>query len=111
LTFFPQFLLGYLGNPRRYHTYPPEFQVLHVMSTLGASILAVGYLLPMAYLLWSLRYGRKAPDNPWGATGLEWQTATPPPPHNFERTPQVTHAPYAYDPVTCGFSPQGAPNA
>jgi cytochrome c oxidase subunit 1 len=96
LTFFPQFLLGYLGMPRRYHSYPPEFQVLNVMSTLGASILAVGYVLPMFYLLWSLRHGEKAPDNPWGATGLEWKTSSPPPKHNFEPPPIVTEEPYAY---------------
>src|SRR3982075_4203974 len=74
LTFFPQFILGYLGMPRRYHAYPEEFQVLNVMSTAGASILGVGYLLPLTYLLWSLRYGRVAAPNPWGASGLEWQT-------------------------------------
>ena len=67
LTFFPQFMLGYLGMPRRYHAYPPEFQVLNVMSTAGASILGVGYLIPMIYLIWSLRYGPKAGPNPWGA--------------------------------------------
>src|ERR1700739_423649 len=60
LTFFPQFLLGYLGMPRRYHVYPPEFQVYNVMSTAGASILAIGYLLPMIYLAWSAFYGRVA---------------------------------------------------
>src|SRR5512140_1409133 len=53
VTFFPQFILGYMGMPRRYHAYPPEFQVLNVMSSAGASILAVGYLLPFCYLLWS----------------------------------------------------------
>src|SRR3954470_15448313 len=98
LTFFPQFILGYLGMPRRYHTYPPEFQVLHVMSTAGASILAVGYLLPMVYLLLSLRYGKPAPANPWSATGLEWQTPSPPPKHNFASTPVVTERPYQYSP-------------
>ena len=72
LTFFPQFILGYLGMPRRYHVYPDEFQVLHVLSTAGASVLAVGYLLPLIYFAWSLRYGRVAGANPWGATGLEW---------------------------------------
>ena len=108
LTFFPQFLLGYLGMPRRYYAYPPEFQVLNVMSTLGATILAVGYVLPMFYLLASLRYGAKAPDNPWGATGLEWQTSSPPPQHNFALTPTVIEAPYAYSPETGGFTPQGA---
>jgi cytochrome c oxidase subunit 1 len=71
LTFFPQFLLGYLGMPRRYHAYPEEFQVLNVMSSAGATILAAGYVLPMAYLVWSMRYGPKAGANPWGATGLE----------------------------------------
>jgi cytochrome c oxidase subunit 1 len=96
LTFFPQFVLGYLGMPRRYHVYPPEFQVLNVMSTAGASILAVGYLLPLIYLIWSLRYGAAAGMNPWKATGLEWQTESPPPTDNFEGTPIVTREPYDY---------------
>jgi cytochrome c oxidase subunit 1 len=96
LTFFPQFILGYLGMPRRYHAYPPEFQVLNVMSTAGASILAVGYLLPLCYLIYSLRYGPIADDNPWHATGLEWQTQSPPPTDNFEKTPIVTQEAYAY---------------
>jgi cytochrome c oxidase subunit I len=96
LTFLPQFVLGYLGMPRRYHAYPAEFQVLNVMSTAGASILAVGYALPLTYLLWSLRYGKKAGPNPWHATGLEWQTASPPPPDNFPEIPVVTCGPYEY---------------
>jgi cytochrome c oxidase subunit 1 len=96
LTFFPQFILGYLGMPRRYWTYPDEFQVLHVMSTAGASVLAVGYLMPLIYFMWSLRYGPIAGPNPWGATGLEWQTASPPPAHNFEETPIVTTEAYDY---------------
>ncbi len=96
LTFFPQFILGYLGMPRRYHAYPEEFQVLNVMSTAGASILGVGYLLPMIYLVWSLRYGESAGDNPWDATGLEWRTPSPPPRENFDTVPVVTAEPYAY---------------
>ncbi|MGN6136972.1 MAG: cytochrome c oxidase subunit I [Aureliella sp.] len=96
MTFFPQFILGYLGNPRRYHSYPSEFQVFHVMSTLGASILGVGYLLPLIYLLWSLKYGRRASDNPWKATGLEWTTPSPPPTHNFLTPPTVDEPAYAY---------------
>ena len=99
LTFFPQFILGYLGMPRRYHVYPDEFQVLHVLSTAGASVLAVGYVIPMIYFIWSLRYGKVAPANPWGATGLEWQTASPPPVHNFDETPVVTHEAYDYSHV------------
>jgi len=96
LTFFPQFMLGYLGMPRRYAVYPQEFQVLNVMSSAGASILGVGYLIPLIYLIWSLRYGPVAGPNPWGAKGLEWQTPSPPPTENFERTPVVTEEAYAY---------------
>jgi len=99
LTFFPQFLLGYLGMPRRYHAYPPEFQILNVMSSAGASILGVGYLIPMVYFLWSLRYGVVASANPWQATGLEWQTPSPPPTENFESTPRVTEEAYDYSPL------------
>jgi cytochrome c oxidase subunit 1 len=98
LTFFPQFILGYLGMPRRYHAYSPEFQIYNVMSSAGASILGVGYLLPLLYLIWSLKHGRKAPPNPWKATGLEWQTPSPPPKHNFEATPLVERPPYQYSP-------------
>jgi cytochrome c oxidase subunit 1 len=96
LTFFPQFILGYLGMPRRYYAYADEFQVLNVMSTAGASILAVGYVLPMVYLIWSLRYGEPATENPWGATGLEWKLPSPPPTDNFEETPFVTEPAYNY---------------
>ncbi len=96
LTFFPQFVLGYLGMPRRYHAYPEEFQVLNVLSSAGASILAVGYIIPLIYLIWSMRYGKPAPANPWGAAGLEWQTPSPPPSYNFEQTPVVTEEPYVY---------------
>jgi cytochrome c oxidase subunit I len=97
LTFFPQYILGYLGMPRRYHTYRDEFQVLNVMSTAGASILGVGYLIPLIYLLWSLKYGPRAGPNPWGARGLEWSVPSPPPTHNFEETPAVEEEAYAYD--------------
>jgi cytochrome c oxidase subunit 1 len=96
LTFFPQFLLGYLGMPRRYHVYPPEFQVLNVLSSAGASVLGLGYLIPGIYFLASLKYGKKAGANPWGATGLEWQTSSPPPTENFEITPVVTTDAYEY---------------
>lgn len=96
LTFFPQFLLGYLGMPRRYHVYPEEFQILNVMSSAGASILGMGYLLPFVYLLWSLRWGPEAGPNPWAAAGLEWQTQSPPLPENFEETPIVTQEAYDY---------------
>jgi cytochrome c oxidase subunit I len=96
LTFFPQFILGYVGMPRRYHAYAPEFQVLNVLSTAGASILGVGYVLPLIYLAWSMRYAKDAGPNPWGSTGLEWATPSPPPPDNFAETPTVTLPPYVY---------------
>jgi cytochrome c oxidase subunit 1 len=96
-TFFPLFIVGYMGLPRRYHAYPPEFQVLNVLSTAGASILAVGYVLPMIYFLWSLRYGEPAPPNPWNAVGLEWMTPSPPPTNNFDETPIVTWEAYDYE--------------
>jgi cytochrome c oxidase subunit 1 len=96
LTFFPQFMLGYLGMPRRYAVYPAEFQVLNVMSSAGASVLGIGYLIPLIYLIWSIRYGPIAGPNPWGAKGLEWETPSPPPTENFEVTPIVTEEAYAY---------------
>lgn len=97
LTFFPQFILGYLGMPRRYYIYPEEFQVLNVMSTAGASILGLGYLIPMIYLLWSLRKPKNVGPNPWGATGLEWTTPSPPTTHNFDKVPVITYdEPYMY---------------
>jgi cytochrome c oxidase subunit 1 len=96
LTFFPQYLLGVAGMPRRYHEYPPEFQVLNVLSSAGASVLALGFLLPPFYLGWSLRRGARADANPWRATGLEWRTPSPPPTENFDETPVVTRPPYDY---------------
>jgi cytochrome c oxidase subunit 1 len=112
LTFFPQFVLGYLGMPRRSYTYPAEWQPWNMLSSAGASILAVAYALPLLYLGWSLIWGRKAGPNPWRATGLEWTTPSPPPKHNFERTPVVKLGPYSYDPERGSFTTQdGTPHA
>jgi cytochrome c oxidase subunit 1 len=107
LTFFPQFMLGYLGMPRRYATYPAEFQVLNVMSSAGASILAIGYLIPLVYFIWSMRYGPIAGPNPWRATGLEWQTPSPPPTENFEEIPVVTEEAYNYAGMAAPSAPGG----
>ena len=96
MTFFPQFILGYLGMPRRYHEYPPEFQVLNLASTAGAMVLGIGYLLPMIYFTYSFFKGEKANANPWLATGLEWTTQSPPLPHNFLVQPVVTEGAYEY---------------
>ena len=102
LTFFPQFLLGYLGMPRRYHAYPEEYQVLNVASTAGATILGLGYGLCLAYLLWSLEKGKTAPANPWGAKGLEWErTQSPPTTFNFDEDPVIVTEPaYNYRPTS-----------
>jgi cytochrome c oxidase subunit 1 len=96
LTFFPQFIAGYLGMPRRYHAYPPEFQVLNVASTLGASILAVGYVIPLIYFGYSLIAGEKSVNDPWGARGLEWEIPSPPPTENFTVSPVVTEGTHQY---------------
>jgi cytochrome c oxidase subunit 1 len=95
-TFFPQFILGYLGMPRRYHVYDPTLQVLNVMSSVGSTILGVAYILPFVYLIYSMRYGDVAGPNPWDVTGLEWTVPSPPPKHNFSEIPVVTEPPYNY---------------
>jgi cytochrome c oxidase subunit 1 len=113
LTFFPQFILGYMGMPRRYHSYPEEWAVLNVLSTAGSSVLGFGYLLPVIYLTWSLKYGKVVTErNPWGARGLEWELVDPvPDPHNFERIPIVTRPAYdyAHPEEPTGFIPKPRP--
>jgi cytochrome c oxidase subunit 1 len=113
LTFFPQFILGYMGMPRRYHSYPEEWAVLNVLSTAGSSVLGVGYLLPVIYLTWSLKFGKVVAErNPWGARGLEWELVDPvPDPHNFERIPIVTRPAYdyAHPEEPTGFVPKPRP--
>jgi cytochrome c oxidase subunit I len=96
LTFFPQFILGYQGMPRRYASYPAELQVLNIFSTAGASVLGIGLVMPVIYLGHSLLYGRRAGDNPWMLPGLEWRTSSPPPTENFETTPIVTWEAYEF---------------
>ena len=95
-TFGPQFISRYLGMPRRYAMYPPEWQILNVFSTAGATVMGFGYLLTMIYLTWSIYFGPIAGSNPWRACGLEWQTTSPPPTENFTHTPIVTHEAYDY---------------
>jgi cytochrome c oxidase subunit 1 len=107
VTFFTQFLMGSQGMPRRYHTYAAEFQIYHQFSTFGSYILASGLFLTLFYLLHSLVKGQVAPENPWGAATLEWQTTSPPHFENFEYTPTVGD-PYdfsdlVYDPQIRGW--------
>ena len=99
ITFLPQFVVGYLGMPRRYHSYPDEMQVLNVMSSAGATVLGLGYVLPVIYFLYSLKWGAVAGPNPWGASGLEWQTQSPPLTENFVEVPIVDREPYEYEHV------------
>jgi cytochrome c oxidase subunit 1 len=97
LTFFPQFLLGNAGMPRRYYSYPPRYHVLNVMSSCGAYLLGAGLLMTLVYLIVALRYGRRAPDNPWGSRSFEWRTPSPPPVHNFVTPFDPDEGTYAYD--------------
>jgi cytochrome c oxidase subunit 1 len=109
VTFFPQFILGSRGMPRRYYNYLPEFQPLHQLSTLGAYILGAGFLLTAAYLIASLKKKADAPANPWGARTLEWTVSSPPPYYNFHTPPTVTRGPYddyedlVFDPKINGY--------
>ena len=109
LAFFPQFILGYMGMPRRYHVYPEEFQLLNIISTSGLPLLGIGYFLPLTYLGWSAFFGRVAGPNPWDAPGLEWQIPSPPPSENFACIPIVTRKPYGYDPPPDTHEPEEAP--
>ncbi len=89
VTFFTQFMLGSHGMPRRYYDYQPEFQIYHVISTIGSYIMAGGFLLTAMYLVQSLVGGKRAPANPWGGATLEWECASPPPYYNFHEAPKV----------------------
>lgn len=108
VTFFPQFILGSRGMPRRYYNYLPEFQGLHVLSTLGAYTLGIGFLITAWYLVKSLKSGKTAPTNPWGGATLEWQCSSPPPYYNFHKPPVVSAGPYdGYENMTYDESIQG----
>jgi cytochrome c oxidase subunit 1 len=105
-TFFPQFLLGNAGMPRRYYLYAPEYQPLMVVSTVGSWILGLAMFLTLAYLVVALWSGPPAPANPWDSRSYEWYTASPPPKHNFTREPLFALGPYDYSvpfPGDAGF--------
>jgi len=104
VTFFPQFVMGSRGMPRRYATYLPEFQFMHQVSTVGAFLLGTGVLIAVVTMIWSLINGRKSPQNPWGGSTMEWEAATPPITENFKVTPTVKpvydHSPLVYNEAT-----------
>ncbi|WLD14959.1 cytochrome c oxidase subunit I [Planctellipticum variicoloris] len=109
LAFFPQFIMGSRGMPRRYYNYLPEFQTYHQLSTYGSYVLGAGLFLALWVLVQSLLRGKPAPMNPWGGNSLEWHTSSPPPLANFEHTPEATD-PYdyhanKYDPAVGGYVP------
>jgi len=97
LTFFTQFFLGTQGMPRRYANYVDEFQFLHQLSSVGALLLLVGFLIHLFVFVQSLLAGEKAPPNPWGGLTLEWECESPPIEHNFHKEPLLKHGPYDFE--------------
>ena len=97
MTFFTQFILGSQGMPRRYYNYLDQFQPLHAFSSYGSFILGLGFVVMFFYLVHSLFKGKIAGPNPWGGLTLEWTVPSPPPKHNFDEIPEITHGPYDYD--------------
>ena len=97
LTFFPLFLVGLLGQPRRVFEYASNLQTLNDISSTGAFLLGASFLIFIFNFVWSVYIDPvKAPDNPWDSLGLEWQTPTPVPWFDFERIPVVLADPYHY---------------
>jgi cytochrome c oxidase subunit 1 len=124
LTFFPMFIIGLLGQPRRVFTYAKSLQGLNDFSSVCAFLLGLSFLVFLINLVYSLYINpEKASSNPWDSLGLEWQTATPIPPHNFDRIPVIMSDPYHYSeadappladfgqkaPSPAASSPSGAP--
>jgi cytochrome c oxidase subunit 1 len=97
LTYFPMFIVGLMGMPRRYYDYLPEFHSANIVSTLGALVMVSGFLIMVINLFKSVRSGEKAEANPWGGTNLEWQISSPPPLENFDEIPTIDKATYKYD--------------
>ncbi len=96
LTFLTQFFLGKMGMPRRYQVYEPQYNTLNMLSSIGSSVIALGLVITLIYLLWSLKKGVQSPANPWGGKTLEWQISSPPPVHNFDSDPVIPAHPYEY---------------
>lgn len=99
ITFFNQFIIGAKGMPRRYYDYSEAFHFNHAFSSIGAWLLGLGFVIMAIYLVHSIFKGKPAGDNPWGGLSLEWETTSPPDPHNFHSIPVVEHGPYDYDKI------------
>jgi cytochrome c oxidase subunit 1 len=97
LTYFPMFIVGLMGMPRRYYDYLPEFHEMNMLSTFGSWIMITGLIVMIVNLVVSRQRGEQAPDNPWNGITLDWQTSSPPPLHNFDKMPQIPEGgPYNY---------------
>lgn len=105
MLYFPMFIMGYLGMPRRYFDYLPQYQGYHVFATVGSWVMVSGIVFMMGNLLYALLKGPKAPANPWGGTTLEWRVPSPPPIENFDEIPVVTGGPYVHDRPTYIMQP------
>ncbi len=99
VTFLTQFVLGSRGMPRRYYNYLDQYQPLHAFSSYGSWLLGLGFIIMAFYLIHSIFKGKIAPANPWGALTMEWETTSPPHPHNFTEEKVLKHGPYDYDKV------------
>jgi cytochrome c oxidase subunit 1 len=109
MTFFTQFILGSRGMPRRYYNYLDQFQPLHQFSTFGSWVLGSGFIIMLVYLLHSLKFGKRAPANPWGGLSLEWEAASPPITENFAKEPVIVHGPYDFaDAMRAKIAAEGA---
>jgi cytochrome c oxidase subunit 1 len=96
IFFFPQFIIGIQGMPRRYFDYLPQFTTGEVISTIGSFILVIGLILMVFNLIRGARKGTVAPQNPWKGVTLEWQIPSPPPHENFEDIPEIKNKPYLF---------------
>ena len=110
-AYFPKFILGYMGMPRRYYDYLPEFADLHLLSTIGSWLMLVTIILIIYNFLHGLFKGEKAEANPWGGVTLEWHVESPPPLENFHEIPEVTTEPYDFSQLkTMKYVPKGEEN-
>jgi len=98
LLYYPKFIMGWMGMPRRYYDYLPQFHPLQAVSTVGSWILITGLIWLAVVLIRGVRSGAPAGPNPWGGTTLEWSTTSPPPDENFHHVPEVFRGPYERNP-------------
>jgi heme/copper-type cytochrome/quinol oxidase subunit 1 len=87
----PQYVVGLLGMPRRVASYPSNlgWQSYNVVSTIGAFIIALSFLMLLINFVVSWRNPVPAGNNPWDAHTLEWFTTSPPPHHNYTHLPPI----------------------